>query len=128
MPQPRYVAIANPEGKRWQAYAGDLAAFWAERGVRPEVLVVPWRDVVRPGLLYRGFVRVLRGLEESFARRPHLRPLARPLHLAELFDKNATSARLTAAGLPCPPALPGQPSPRTPAELLAAIRTARFPT
>jgi hypothetical protein len=43
---PRYIAIANPDSKRWQTYACDLAGFWAARGVQPEVVVVPWRDVV----------------------------------------------------------------------------------
>jgi hypothetical protein len=184
MPTPRYVAIANPEGKRWQAYARDLEAFWQARGVRPAVEVVPWKEVVprdgdldglaafdepavvrlespgrdfevarllleaggravpgepddwsalvpekgrlvRPGLLYQGFRRVLAGLKESFDRRPHLRPLACPLDLAEMFDKNATSARLEAAGIPCPPSLP---APDTPGELLARLRTVRFGT
>src|SRR5438128_8828 len=46
MPTPRYVAIANPDGKRWQAYSQDLHAFWERRGVRPEVAVVPWSTVV----------------------------------------------------------------------------------
>jgi hypothetical protein len=179
---PRYVAIANPEGKRWQAYARDLEAFWQARGVRPAVEVVPWREVVprdgdldglaafdepavvrlespgrdfevarllleaggravpgeptdwsalvyekgrlvRPGLLYQGFRRVLAGLKKSFDRRPHLRPLACPLDLAEMFDKNATGARLEAAGIPCPPSLS---APDTPGELLARLRAARF--
>jgi hypothetical protein len=182
VPTPRYVAIANPAGKRWQAYAPQLEAFWAERGVRPEVEVVPWgavvprdgdldglaafdrpalvrlespgRDwdvarlllqageredgadgarwaalpyekgrLVRPGLLYRGFRRVLRGLRGSFDRRPHLTPLACPLAVAELFDKNATAARLEAAGVPCPPSLP---APDTPDQLLTTLRERRF--
>jgi hypothetical protein len=184
MPAPRYVAIANPDGKRWQAYARELAAFWQARGVRPVVTVVPWREVVprdgnldglsvfdgpavvrlespgrdfevtkllleagaravpgepadwsslayekgrlvRPGLLYQGFRRVLAGLEKSFDRRPHLLPLARPLDLAEMFDKNATSARLEAAGIPCPPSLP---APASPEELLDLLRGERFGT
>jgi hypothetical protein len=187
MRSPRYVAIVNPEGKRWQAYARDLAAFWHERGIRPEVEVVPWREVVprdgnldglpafdapalvrlespgrdfevtrllleaggravpgepadwsalafqkgrlvRPGLLYAGFCRVLAGLKASFDRRPHLRPLICPLAVAELFDKNATSARLTAAGIPCPPSLPAHPAPAGPGELLTRLRAERFGT
>jgi hypothetical protein len=185
MHPPRYVAIANPDGKRWQAYEPQLRAFWQEQGVSPDVEVVPWREVVprdgnldglpafdrpalvrlespgrdfevtkqllqagaraapeeppfdwlslsyekgrliRPGLLYRGFARVLAGLKQAFDRRPHLSPLACPLALAELFDKNATSARLTAADLPCPPSLT---APATPDELLALLRQASFPT
>src|SRR4051812_10041780 len=185
MATPRYVAIANPDGKRWQAYERELLAFWRGRGVRPEVEVVPWavivprdgdldgleafdrpalvrlespgRDwevarrllqagsravpgqgatdwmalpyrkgyLVRPGLLYQGFRRGLEGLRRSFARRPHLRPLPCPLAVAELFDKNATSERLAAHGIPCPPALP---PPATPEELLERLRQARFGT
>jgi glutathione synthase/RimK-type ligase-like ATP-grasp enzyme len=81
--------------------------------------------LVRPGLLYRGFHRVLRGLRAAFDQRPHLKPLACPLAIAELFDKNATSARLTAAGIPCPPSLP---TPATPEELLDRLRAERFDT
>jgi glutathione synthase/RimK-type ligase-like ATP-grasp enzyme len=178
---PRYVAIANPDGKRWRTYAGELSAFWEARGVRPEVEVVPWRavvprdgdldglaafdrpalvrlespgrdfevtrlllqagaredgddadwhalpyrkgELVRPGLLYRGFRRVLRGLRRSFDARPHLRPLSCPLAVAELFDKRATQARLGAAGIPCPPSL--EP-PADPEQLLAALRCRGF--
>src|SRR5438067_2041664 len=43
---PRYVVIANPNSKRWQAYARDLSAFWERQGVRPEVEVVPWSIVI----------------------------------------------------------------------------------
>lgn len=185
MNRPRYLAIANPDGKRWQAYLPDLIAFWRQRGVEPEVEVVPWRAVVprdgcldglaafdrpalvrlespgrdfevtrslleagsretpgeeptdwstlvyqkgrlvRPGLLYRGFRRVLAGLRASFDARPHLQPLACPLAVAELFDKNATSARLQGAGIPCPPSLPAPP---TSAELLDALRRHGFAT
>jgi hypothetical protein len=186
MHPPRYIAIANPDGKRWQAYAGALDAFWQVRGVRPEVEVVPWKTLVprdgnidglgafdrpalvrlespgrdfevtrllleaggravpgdradwsdltfdkgrlvRPGLLYQGFRRVLVGLRTSFDRRPHLAPLSEPLDLAEMFDKNATAARLAAAGIPCPPALP-PPLPNTVAELLGRLRDEHFDT
>jgi hypothetical protein len=185
MDRPRYVVLANPDSKRWQAYSADLAAFWQERGVRPEVEVVPWAEVVprdgnldslaafdrpalvrlespgrdhrvaqlllqagardapdevltdwaalpyrkgrlvRPGLFYQGFRRVLRGLRQSFDARPHLQPLACPLAVAELFDKNATAARLTAAGLPCPPSLD---APATPGLLLEELRARNWPT
>jgi hypothetical protein len=43
---PRYLAVANPAGKRWQAFQRDLFAFWAEQGVTPTVEVLPWSDVV----------------------------------------------------------------------------------
>ncbi|OAI46129.1 hypothetical protein AYO44_11870 [Planctomycetaceae bacterium SCGC AG-212-F19] len=181
---PRYVAICNPDGKRWQAYARELSDYCQQRGLVPEVEVVPWNLVVprdgclnglaafdrpaivrlespgrdfdviklllaagardagdastdwlaltyqkgkliRPGLLHRGFCRVLRGLRQAFNARPHLTPLACPLAIAELFDKNATAARLTAAGLPCPPSLT---PPSSPAALLTDLCTRRCPT
>jgi glutathione synthase/RimK-type ligase-like ATP-grasp enzyme len=43
---PRYVNLANPDGKRWQAYQSALFGFWKKRGVEPNVLLIPWRDVV----------------------------------------------------------------------------------
>jgi hypothetical protein len=175
----RYVVIANPDGKRWQAYSRDLAAFWEARGVQAEIEVVPWRTVVPrdgnldglaafdqpalvrlespgrdfevtrllleaggravpgeptdwshlvydkgrlicPGLMYAGFKRVLTGLKASFDARPHLMPSANPLDVATLFDKKATSARLEAAGIPCPPSLP-PPAPRTGEDLVGHI-------
>ncbi|HEY7155907.1 MAG TPA: STM4014 family protein [Gemmataceae bacterium] len=184
-PTPRYIAIVNPDSKRWQTYAPELLAFWRERGVEPEIEVVPWREIVprdgdldglaaferpalvrmespgrdfevtklllqageratgtasgidwntlsfqkgrllRPRLLYQGFCRVLAGLRRSFDRRPHLTPLACPLALAEMFDKNATCARLTDADIPCPPPLP---APDTPDELLTELWRHRFDT
>ena len=159
---PRYVLIANPGTKRHTAYHRELLAFWSNRGVTPEVAVVPWADVVprdgnlddlpafdrpalvrlespgkderltrllleagarddpkepprnwqsmeiplglllRPGLQYRGFHQVLRGLRLAFDARPHLTPTACPLAIAEMFDKTATSAKLHAAGVPVP--------------------------
>jgi len=183
MATPRYVVIANPDGKRWQLYSRELALFWGERGIAPEIDVVPWRDVVaragnldgltafdhpalvrlespgrdwdvsrlllqagadispdeppgdwlalpyekgrllRPGLLYRGFRRVLHGLRAAFDARPHLTPFSCPVDIGVLFDKNATSARLTAAEIPVPPALP---APASVDELLTALRERRF--
>jgi hypothetical protein len=162
MPKPRYVLVANPGTKRCEAYRRELLAFWAARGVTPEVELVPWADVVprdgtlddlpafdrpavvrlespgkdghvlrllleagarddpgeppcdwraleipkglllRPGLWYRGFRRVLRGLARAFAARPHLATTACPLAVAEMFDKTATAAKLRAAGVPVP--------------------------
>jgi hypothetical protein len=46
---PRYVVLANPDGLRWRAYEPELRAFWAERGVAPDIVVVPWRDAVAAG-------------------------------------------------------------------------------
>jgi glutathione synthase/RimK-type ligase-like ATP-grasp enzyme len=82
-------------------------------------------QLVRPGLLHAGFRRVLHGLRLAFDSRPHLAPLACPLAVAELFDKRATAARLTAAGLPCPPSLP---APANPEELLDGLRAHAFNT
>jgi hypothetical protein len=70
-------------------------------------LKIPRGLLVRPGLLYRGFRRVLLGLRESFDARPHLAPTACPLAVAEMFDKAATGRRLAAAGVPVPEALGG---------------------
>jgi hypothetical protein len=147
------VAIANPEGVRWQAYARALRDVW---GDTVEVVVVPWRDViaqggcldtftafdtpaivrmespgrdwgvaqqllytgdgnpawlnypyqkgrlVAPATFYVGFVRVLEGLERSFADRPHLHVTAQPRAIAHMFDKNASGRRMEAADVPIP--------------------------
>jgi len=45
MPTPRHVLIANPGTKRCETYHRELLTFWAERGVTPEVEVVPWSEV-----------------------------------------------------------------------------------
>jgi hypothetical protein len=196
VPPPRYVLIANPDGKRCQLYVRELLAFWETHGVRPELEIVPWSfvvsrdgdldglaafdapalvrlespgrdfDVTRlllaagardhpalptlpvpssasgvgaewsalpyqkgrllyPALQHRGFCRVLRGLRRSFDARPHLTSLACPLAVAELFDKNATADRLTAAGVPCPPSLT---APATTEALLDELRGRGWPT
>jgi hypothetical protein len=65
-------------------------------------LEIPKGLLLRPGLWYRGFRRVLRGLARSLAVRPHLSPTACPLAVAEMFDKTATAAKLHAAGVPVP--------------------------
>jgi len=53
MSTPRYVVIANPDGKRWQAFLRDLLMFWEPRGVTPDVRMIPWRDVIiRDGNLH----------------------------------------------------------------------------
>jgi hypothetical protein len=46
MSEPRYVMLANPDSKRWQAYSRDLAGFWRRRGIEPVVAIIPWREVV----------------------------------------------------------------------------------
>jgi len=75
------------------------------------VIDLPKGLLVRPGLLYRGFRRVLRGLRKSFDARPHLRPTACPLAVAEMFDKTATCAKLATAGVPVPEVLDHPPFP-----------------
>jgi hypothetical protein len=67
---------------------------------------LPKGHLVRPGLLHRGFVRVLRGLRRAFDARPHLRPTACPLAVAHMFDKTAAARTLAAAGVPVPEMLP----------------------
>jgi hypothetical protein len=175
---PRYVTIANPDSLRFQAFAPALEAFWSERGVRAESVVVPWSEVVprlgnldglsafdrpavlrlespgrdwdvarqliqagdpegdyldleyrkgrsaHPRLFYAGFVRVLEGLRQSFASRPHLHVCADPRDVAEMFDKNATCARLAAAGIPIPPTLTAIPD--TPTALIDEVRRRRW--
>jgi hypothetical protein len=177
MPRSRHVVIANPASKRWLAYEQDWRRVWAEVPDAPELVLVPWADVVpplgnldslaafdgpavvrlespgradhvtrllvaagdesvpdngplprgliwRPADLYRGFVRVLAGLKESFAVRRHLVPTADPLELAVMFDKAATARRLAAAGVPVPEMFD---PPATAAELLFAVADARWP-
>jgi hypothetical protein len=180
---PRYVVLANPESKRWQAYLPELLGYWRERGAEADVNLVPWEEVagregnldglsvfdrpalvrlespgrdfevtkllleigsracpaepvrdwrnlayrkglqLEPRLLYAGFVRVLRGLRTSLDARPHLTPLACPLAVAEMFDKNATCDRLRSAGLPCPSSVSAPPT--TP-ELIDHLRQRRW--
>lgn len=71
-------------------------------------LELPKGLLVRPGLLYRGFRRVLVGLRKAFDARLHLKPTACPLAIAEMFDKSATAVKLHNAGVPVPDMM-GQP-------------------
>jgi hypothetical protein len=182
---PRLVVIANPDSLRYGAYATEVAAFRADRGIPLETELVSWREVilrsgnldglaafdrpavvrlespgrdwdvarlllaagargtpdegphwldlaprkgwlVRPGLFYEGFRRVLDGLRGSFESRTHLRPTACPRDVAEMFDKNATCDRLVAAGVPSPPTL--ETSPGSATALLAEVRRRRWAT
>jgi glutathione synthase/RimK-type ligase-like ATP-grasp enzyme len=68
-------------------------------------LALPKGLLVRPGLLYRGFRRVLNGLRKAFDARPHLHPTACPLAVAEMFDKTRTCEKLVAAEVPVPETL-----------------------
>lgn len=74
---------------------GDPAGDWLSAEMPKGLLL-------RPGLSYRGFHRVLRGLSRAFAARPHLKPTACPLAVAAMFDKTATTATLQAADVPVP--------------------------
>jgi glutathione synthase/RimK-type ligase-like ATP-grasp enzyme len=125
--RPALVRLESP-GRDWQVAQHLLAAGSRECGEEETIwLTLPYDKgrLVRPGLFYAGFCRVLNGLHRAFARRPHLTLCADPLEVAEMFDKNATSARLARAGVPVPPSLV---SPGTPEELLAALQAAHYPT
>jgi hypothetical protein len=78
-------------------------------------LDIPKGLLVRPGLMDRGFRRVLRGLRKSYDERPHLAPTACPLAVAEMFDKTATCVKLAGAGVPVPPIF------REPPDMFAVI-------
>lgn len=87
---------------------------------------IPKGLILRPGLLYRGFCRVLNGLKRSFDARPHLRPTACPLAIAEMFDKLGTALKLGQAGVPIPDMLTF--SPDTPEILRGAATACGWPT
>lgn len=78
-------------------------------------------ELLAPRLAFRGFHEVLRGLKNTFAQAPHWQPLACPLDIAVMFDKNATCSRLLDADIPCPATLPVQTSKLTPQELLRQL-------
>src|SRR3954447_3057352 len=81
------AAFDRPAVVRLESPGKDAAVtrLLLEAGARDAPAEPPfdWRSVelpkgllVRPGLLDRGFRRVLRGLRRSFDARPHLRPTA----------------------------------------------------
>jgi hypothetical protein len=90
-------------------------------------LEIPKGLLVRPGLLYRGFRRVLAGLRKSFDVRPHLKPTACTLAVAAMFDKNATLATLAAAGVPVPEWVPPERFPSTAISLNNVILDTGWP-
>lgn len=107
-----------------------------EAGARDDPAEPPhdWRAVpmpkgllLRPGLWYRGFCRVLHGLRQSFNARPHLAPTACPLAVAEMFDKTATAAKLHAAGVPVPEWMPPERFPPGAVAFHYAIRETGWP-
>jgi hypothetical protein len=124
--RPAIVRLESP-GRDWEVAKQLLQAGARANGEAGDWLNLPHEKgrLVRPLLFYQGFCRVLQGLEASFAQRPHLRPTACPLELAEMFDKNATSTRLAGAGIPVPPSLS---APETAEELLQAIHERHFST
>jgi glutathione synthase/RimK-type ligase-like ATP-grasp enzyme len=87
---------------------------------------IPKGLIVRPGLLYRGFSRVLIGLRASFDARPHLAPTACPLAIAEMFDKCATCRALEAAEVPVPEWESAQC--RSVADLYQGLQLHKWPT
>jgi hypothetical protein len=120
--RPAVLRMESP-GRDWDVacqliQAGDPAGEYRSLTYRKGWLA-------HPKHFYTGFARVLDGLSRSFAKRPHLRVSSDPRHVAEMFDKNATCARLAAADVPIPPTLPG---PSSLPELLEGVRRRRWPT
>jgi glutathione synthase/RimK-type ligase-like ATP-grasp enzyme len=123
--RPAIVRLESP-GRDWEVTQLLLHAGSQAQGEDGEHwLSLPYRKgrLVSPSLFYAGFCRVLSRLHEGFLHRPHLRPCAHPLEIAEMFDKNASAARLAGAGIPVPPSLP---APDSVDALLAALRKRRF--
>jgi hypothetical protein len=123
--KPAIVRLESP-GRDWGVAQLLLAAGCHETGEdETDFLSLPYEKgrLVRPGLFFAGFRRILRRLREEFVRRPHLWQCADPSDVVEMFDKNATSARLARAGIPVPPSLA---APATAGELLEALRARRF--
>ncbi|MEZ6125153.1 MAG: STM4014 family protein [Planctomycetaceae bacterium] len=58
--------------------------------------------IASPALLYAGLCLCLNGLSETLQASPQIQSAASPADIAVLFDKNETTRRLLAAGLPCP--------------------------
>jgi hypothetical protein len=103
--RPAIVRLESP-GRDWDVARQLLTLGARERG-RADAdtfLSLPYQKgkLVEPLLFFEGFRRTLVGLRASFQARPHLHVLADPLDVAEMFDKNATCARLQEAGLPIP--------------------------
>jgi hypothetical protein len=114
--RPAVVRLESP-GKCDDVYRRMLAVGAREDPAAPPqdwlAEDLPKGRILRPGLWYRGFRRILTGLRRSFDARPHLAPTACPLAVAEMFDKNATLAKLAAAGVPVPEWVPPDQLPDT---------------
>lgn len=110
--RPAIVRLESP-GKDDNATRALLQAGERDEPSEPKhdwsTLELPKGLLVRPGLLYRGFHRTLRGLRASFDARPHLKPTACPLAVAEMFDKFATCRKLEAVGVPVPATFAPEP-------------------
>ena len=106
--RPAVVKLESP-GKCDAAYRLLLDAGSRETPGEPRRgwadLELPKGLLVRPGLHFAGFRRVLRGLKASFAARPHLTPTADPDAIATMFDKTAAAERLRGVGVPVPETL-----------------------
>ena len=103
--RPAVVKVESP-GKCDAVYRLLLDAGSRETPAEPRRswadLELPKGLLVRPGLHFAGFRRVLRGLKASFAARPDLAPTADPDAIAEMFDKTAAAERMRAVGVPVP--------------------------
>lgn len=113
--RPAIVRLESP-GRDWDVARQllRLGARERQRADADDFLALPYQKgkLVEPLLFFEGFRRALAGLRESFRTRPHLHVLSDPDDVAEMFDKNATCARLAGAGLPVPPTLgPGEELP-----------------
>lgn len=121
--RPAVVRLESP-GRDW-----DVARQLIQTGDPDgDYLALEYRKgwLAHPRLFYSGFVRVLEGLRRSFADRPHLHLCADPRDIAEMFDKNATCARLAAADIPVPPTLSRVAA--SPAGLIEELRQRRWTT
>ncbi len=107
--EPALVRIESPgldfEVTKLLLQAGGRAASEEPSAAWQEIAYERGR-LIRPGLQHQGFRRVLTGLAASLAARPHLSPLADPVAIARMFDKNGCSAQFEDAGIPCPPRTP----------------------
>ncbi|MGL6077026.1 MAG: STM4014 family protein [Fimbriiglobus sp.] len=48
----RYIVLANPGTPRGDGYVAELRAFWAARGAKPEIVVVPWAKFLAAGAYF----------------------------------------------------------------------------
>jgi hypothetical protein len=86
-----------------EALLALIRAGQRERGEpsRPVPPLAPG-EMRSPGLRHDGFARVLRGVQRSLARLPHVAAYNAPQDILEMSSKGATSRRLRAANVRCP--------------------------